>query len=71
MSRARFSRHNQPVKCRGCGKTTTEVVRGCIGLDLCAKCQKEAEAENMHSDESHEGSVEECASCQEYIRSAS
>jgi hypothetical protein len=62
MSNAvRFSKVNQPVACRGCGKTTNA---GSNGLDLCAKCFDEAGLENEHQDGMHDGeSAEGCPFC--------
>jgi hypothetical protein len=47
----KFSRHNQPVACRSCGKKTTfSEVNGNVGLDLCQKCFDAAGAENERLD---------------------
>lgn len=60
----RFSRFNQPVECRVCHRMTTEVVDGCIGLDLCRACREAAEMENEHSDGHHEGAPHaDCPDC--------
>jgi len=60
-NRGRFSSFNQPVKCRVCGKLTTESVNGALGLALCGPCQDEAGLENEHADGHHE--IVQCAAC--------
>lgn len=75
-ARNRFSRLNQPVKCRGCGKTTTTRVQGVVGLDLCAPCQDSAGLENEHGDndgqhfgcEATGGKHPDCPDCQAEAR---
>ena len=62
--RQRFSRFNQPIKCRGCGKLTTERVAGTYGLDMCQVCIREAELENEHLDTGHAERVEGCPTCE-------
>ena len=61
MKRHRFSRRNQPVKCRMCGKLTTSDHLGVVALDLCRACNEQALTENSHYDGSHEERPE--ASC--------
>jgi len=63
--KARFSRFNQPVKCRACGKMTTQDVQGCLGLDLCGPCIREAELENEHNDSGHPTPVAGCPDCRD------
>jgi len=50
-----FSRRNQPVACRMCGKLTTwSDVNGFVGLALCKPCFDAATLENGHFDGAHE-----------------
>jgi hypothetical protein len=63
----RFSRFNQPVPCRMCGKLTLENVNGCIGLELCAPCQEAAGLENEHSDVGHDTPVPNCPTCNKEV----
>ena len=52
--KVKFSRTNQPVSCRMCGKKTTwSEVQGNVGLDLCRTCNEEALLENEHLDGHH------------------
>lgn len=75
--RQQFSRHNQPVTCRCCGKLTTERVQGTYGLDMCAVCIDSAGVENEHQDGHHErGTRGDCPLCQltycmHYLKKAS
>lgn len=49
-----FSRFNQPVACRMCGKSTTwSDANGHAGLALCKDCFEEASLENEHNDGYH------------------
>src|SRR5262245_49607300 len=70
---AKFSRWNQPVPCRMCGKKTTWAEgNGYVGLDLCKKCFDLATLENAHNDgyhkEGRDGFAEDCPWCQEQRR---
>lgn len=59
-----FSSKNQPTPCKACGKLTTTVVGGRIGLDLCGKCMHACDMENEHADGMHaERFVKGCAEC--------
>ncbi len=49
---AKFSKINQPVKCRNCGETT-QSSHDSVGIDLCTKCYELAGWENEHSDRNH------------------
>lgn len=60
----RFSRHNQPCKCRMCGKTTTKNVDGCLYIQLCRPCYEAAGLENEHSDGYHANTPHpDCPDC--------
>lgn len=49
-----FSRFNQPVACRMCGKKTTwSDANGYAGLALCRVCFDAATMENAHLDGNH------------------
>lgn len=59
-----FSRHNQPVPCKVCGKLTTEIVGGHIGLEMCGKCIDQSGLENEHADGYHDDAPNaECPDC--------
>jgi NMD protein affecting ribosome stability and mRNA decay len=64
--RGHYSRSVQNVTCPSCGKLTRADVGESTGL--CAKCYREAGAENMHSDNGHTGPVETCPECGPYFR---
>ena len=65
MTPRRFSRTNQPVKCKACGKLTTQDVDG-AGLSLCRRCYEEAGLENEHQDGLHDAApVKGCPACEE------
>lgn len=69
MSKANFSRFNQPVACRLCGKKTTwSEANGNHGLDLCRACFEAATLENDHHDNGHEQIVDGCPVCAEHPR---
>jgi len=58
----RFSRGNQPVKCRACGKLTND---GGSGLELCPPCEDWSLWENSHNDNDHKAKSEpDCLLCQ-------
>jgi hypothetical protein len=59
----RFSRHNQPITCRSCGKRTTQEVQGTT-TELCARCLRESDLENEHNDEHFQGPVAGCPWCE-------
>ena len=61
-----FSRHNQPVACRSCGKLTTwSEANGYGGLGLCGPCFDEASLENEHFDGHHQDAPHKgCKHCQ-------
>jgi hypothetical protein len=70
MTKAKFSRWNQPVPCRMCGKQTTwSEANGYAGLDLCEKCFDRATLENAHVDgyhkEGRDGFAADCRMCWE------
>lgn len=58
---ARFSRHNQPVKCRLCGKVTAHGDHS--GAELCKPCYDAAGLENEHNDYGHTSPVKGCPAC--------
>jgi len=70
--RAQFSRRNQPVKCRICGKLTTwSDVNGNRGLDLCKDCFDRATLDNEHYDGHHEGAPNgSCRLCNSEVAKA-
>lgn len=61
----RFERGSGCYKCELCKKMTrnTGDEGGC---NLCAKCYKNCGIENMHSDNGHDGDVEDCKECKDY-----
>jgi hypothetical protein len=64
--KANFSRYNQPVACRMCGKKTTwSEANGNCGLDLCRKCFDQATMDNEHYDGYHETPNTGCRLCKE------
>jgi hypothetical protein len=59
----RFSRHRQPLACRGCGKLTTGAIDS-RGPDLCRKCYERAGLENDHEDNGHNTPMPNCPACE-------
>jgi hypothetical protein len=60
-NRNKFSRFNQPVTCKGCGKRTTDRTGG--GTELCRRCYDEAGLENEHQDGGHTEPHPDCPMC--------
>jgi hypothetical protein len=66
-----FSRFNQPVPCRMCGKSTTwSEANGNHGLDLCGPCFERAGLENDHLDNGHGSAVAGCPVCEKTAAAA-
>lgn len=64
MTKQKFSRFNQPIACRMCGKSTTwSEVNGNSGLELCRACFEKATLENEHYDGYHEQPHANCQLC--------
>jgi len=63
MAVNRFRRHETTYACRCCGKKTRETGAGEVGVQLCRACLRDAEWENHHSDECHDGARDTCPVC--------
>lgn len=54
---------NRMTNCRICGKRTHSSIQGCVGIELCAACLKQAGLKNDHSDNGHPTPVANCPTC--------
>jgi hypothetical protein len=61
--RQHFQRGSGCYTCISCRKLTRDTGNGEGSLRLCADCLKEAERENHHSDNGHEGDPATCQLC--------
>jgi hypothetical protein len=56
-----FSRRNQPIECRNCGKITHMECGNVVSIDLCPVCLEMSELENGHNDNCGDGPIANCA----------
>lgn len=62
----KFSRRNQPVECRCCGKITHMECGSIVGIDLCPACLEQSELENSCSDNCHTEINSEIRKCPDH-----
>ena len=61
----RFSKTNQVIACRKCGRPTTAYCGGTFGVDCCPECLAEVDMMRAHEDGEHEGTSmnDDCRLC--------
>jgi len=63
----RFEKGSGVYVCACCGKKTRATDQDSAGVGLCHLCYEVAGFENMHSDDGHEGILQDCEICKEQM----
>ena len=68
MDNRKFRSGSGVYRCVVCKKQTRETGDNESSVEMCADCYEWESMENQHSDDGHEGAMNECAECMDQMR---